>query len=244
MEYVHYFSSDGELRHWGIKGQKWGIRRYQNKDGSLTPAGRKRYNPESESSDAPKKKTVKDMTDEEIRTAIARKQLENQYSQLHPEPPAKEGFAKKFINDAIKPAMISSGRKALESFMDKTVKDLLKDKVDPDSYDALKKTHDKLDIKAKIRKLREGEDPDDADLKSLEKLAKRAEYEKKIAESEAAVRKASSPTGNDRTPEDVIRYLSDLDEEGLNRLETAASRAKDYQAIVDLIKKEKDSDKK
>ena len=28
--------------HHGIKGQKWGVRRYQNKDGSLTPAGRKR----------------------------------------------------------------------------------------------------------------------------------------------------------------------------------------------------------
>lgn len=32
-----------ELQHWGIKGQKWGVRRYQNKDGSLTPAGKKRY---------------------------------------------------------------------------------------------------------------------------------------------------------------------------------------------------------
>jgi len=34
---------DNELSHHGIKGQKWGIRRFQQKDGSLTPAGRKRY---------------------------------------------------------------------------------------------------------------------------------------------------------------------------------------------------------
>lgn len=31
------------LEHHGVKGQKWGIRRYQNRDGSLTPEGRKRY---------------------------------------------------------------------------------------------------------------------------------------------------------------------------------------------------------
>lgn len=34
---------DNELNHWGIKGMKWGIRRFQKKDGSLTPAGKKRY---------------------------------------------------------------------------------------------------------------------------------------------------------------------------------------------------------
>ena len=32
-----------ELKHWGIIGMKWGIRRYQNPDGSLTPEGRERY---------------------------------------------------------------------------------------------------------------------------------------------------------------------------------------------------------
>ena len=34
---------DYELYHHGIKGQRWGVRRYQEKDGSLTPAGKKRY---------------------------------------------------------------------------------------------------------------------------------------------------------------------------------------------------------
>ena len=40
-----YIITNGELYHWGIKGMKWGVRRYQNKDGSLTPAGKKRYSP-------------------------------------------------------------------------------------------------------------------------------------------------------------------------------------------------------
>ena len=37
-----------ELYHHGIKGQKWGVRRFQNPDGSLTPAGRKRVSKEYE----------------------------------------------------------------------------------------------------------------------------------------------------------------------------------------------------
>lgn len=39
---------NNELYHWGVKGMRWGQRRYQNKDGTLTPAGKKRYAKEVE----------------------------------------------------------------------------------------------------------------------------------------------------------------------------------------------------
>lgn len=42
-ENCYILTSDGEIYHHGIKGQKWGVRRFQSKNGSLTPAGKKRY---------------------------------------------------------------------------------------------------------------------------------------------------------------------------------------------------------
>lgn len=43
------------LKHSGVKGMKWGVRRYQNKDGSLTPAGKKRYDRDVRENNAKKK---------------------------------------------------------------------------------------------------------------------------------------------------------------------------------------------
>lgn len=127
MEYEIY--PVDELRHWGVKGMRWGVRRYQNRDGTLTPAGKKRYDKELEKLKAEEKmlknqertkakldkleelrksnearrnnlgegkkteekkleppklerKSVKDMSDEEIMQRKARLQLEKDYKDL------------------------------------------------------------------------------------------------------------------------------------------------------------------
>ena len=41
-----------ELYHYGVKGMKWGVRRYQNKDGSLTSKGKKRYEETNDNSNS------------------------------------------------------------------------------------------------------------------------------------------------------------------------------------------------
>ena len=39
---------NNSLTHWGIKGMRWGVRRYQNKDGTYTDLGKRRYNKEAD----------------------------------------------------------------------------------------------------------------------------------------------------------------------------------------------------
>ena len=68
------------IYHFGIKGMKWGIRRYQNKDGSLTLQGKMRYSEDYKR--AHSGKNIKEMSDTELRNVNNRLQMERQYSSL------------------------------------------------------------------------------------------------------------------------------------------------------------------
>ena len=81
-----YVLINGELQHAGIKGMKWGIRRFQNPDGTLTAEGKKRYgdgSSEKKSSGTTRKRTsVKSMSDEELNRRIKRLEAEKRYRDL------------------------------------------------------------------------------------------------------------------------------------------------------------------
>lgn len=66
------YNNTSELYHWGIKGMKWGVRRYQNDDGSLTPAGKRRYSVDLQTFGKKKKKSG-GSSNEHLNTHTSRK---------------------------------------------------------------------------------------------------------------------------------------------------------------------------
>ena len=103
---------NSQLYHHGILGMKWGVRRFQNKDGSLTSDGKRHMEQNSKAKQGNNKKkkghttnkgkSINELSDDELRKRINRLELEKRYEALSKkEQKAKMFDGKRFVTQVL-----------------------------------------------------------------------------------------------------------------------------------------------
>lgn len=80
--WTYQSTTTNELYHHGIKGQKWGVRRYQNEDGSYTEAGKRKRNKDVISERKSDLKNRRNLSDEELNRKVKRLETEKRFKEL------------------------------------------------------------------------------------------------------------------------------------------------------------------
>lgn len=103
------------LKHSGIKGMKWGVRRYQNPDGTLTSEGKsRRKHIDAQSKKRSAYKNRGGLSVKELENNIKRLQLEKQFRELtESEVSPGRTYAKSILKDIGKRALSTIGTGAL-----------------------------------------------------------------------------------------------------------------------------------
>lgn len=121
------YESENYLAHHGIKGQKWGIRRFQNPDGTRTAAGRKR---EKANREVDHDKLIKSTNAKELykyRSQLSDKELQDRLNRLRNEQ-ALEQMAHARKNEgkkAAKQILADSGKEAAKELAKAAVKPII-----------------------------------------------------------------------------------------------------------------------
>ena len=147
--------------HSGIKGQKWGVRRFQNEDGSLTAEGKERYG-QGEGHKKPKKekpesatwksKDARYLSDAELNRRNSRLQREQQYRQM---TQSRGQRARKWILATAGAILVKTAINALSEKTKNSYMDLIK-KNGPKIIGAVKKKAAPYAAAAMLRKAQKG----------------------------------------------------------------------------------------
>ena len=121
---------DNELYHHGVKGMKWGVRKtpvrsssgatQKQKSNTLSLFKKKKTTRKvsSANSSPAQTKSIKDMSDDELRKKIERVRLEQDYLQLDPKAVSRgKRITKRVMDDMIVPAAVDIGKQAVKSIM-------------------------------------------------------------------------------------------------------------------------------